>query len=323
MAGKPKQSPLVAAVERINKVGKGGGTTESSLALLNELGLKNGEWCFASKAVLERMMEWYEHAPLFIRVLACIQLHTLGYLPSSGGIVGRKAEGGKPTLAIDEQRLGHCKLHGALLAVTQTKTGKRVPIGPNHIRATVNEAAIRAFERQEGREATASERDAVSAPATHVRKVLAHLEDLGICLRTDNDDVPLTTLRETQEGRDKLKTLSGDNKIRVYFYLKPRESKVAQGSTVVLPSELIPQDLKPLYKALQALKLDVDPAAFAFDGDLQATIRADWMPAKRFNKTGMKSCEGDPRALSISSNFSAKFKRERAVVRGLSKPSQP
>ena len=69
---------------------KGAGTTEASISLLNELGIKNGEWCLESRPILDRTLEWFEHAPLFVRALAALKLHTLAYLPKAGGVFTKK-----------------------------------------------------------------------------------------------------------------------------------------------------------------------------------------------------------------------------------------
>lgn len=273
MSDHKKKTGLSATISRLNKSGKDR-TLEVSFTILRELGLGEGKWCFQSKAHLNRVMEWYDHVPLFVRVLACIQLSTLGYMPSSAGVSPSKA-GAKTALTLDDGRHSHCKKHGALLAVTQIPRGGRVPIGPFHVRNAVNEAAARAFEKQEGRPPTPEEKEAISVPASHVRYALAFLEDLGLCLRTDAEDTPLEELKQTPEGRAKLKTLSGDNKIRIYFYLTPRPSKIKQGSNTLLPSNSISKELKPLQRRLFALNLDISPEALAFDTDLQSLIRTE------------------------------------------------
>jgi hypothetical protein len=264
----PRKSKIAQTLERIKTTTKGGGTTEAALTLLNEFGLGNGDWCIDAKPQLERMEEWYELAPLYVRALAALKLHTLGYLPTSGG-VDRK-------LNLDERRFGHCKKHGALLAITQVGKGRLIPFGMAQMRNELNEAAVRSFIAQWGREPSDEEKERVLfVTAGNLRDSVAYLEELGICFRADNEDTPLAELRETPEGKAKVKKLSGDNKIRIYVYLRPRPSKVAQGTTTDIPSRVISKELKPLYKVLFGLKLDIDPAAFAFDGDLQATIREE------------------------------------------------
>ena len=264
--------------------------TAVSLSVLTELGLRTdkGEWCFASKPILERMEEWHGQVPQFVRALDCIMLHTLGYLPGAGGVAAKDGKAVK-----DPQRFGPCKLHGALLAVTQIAgKGRLVPIGPNHVRNELNEAAARAFEAQEGRPPTPEEQEYLYLTAQDVRDAFAELEGLGVCLRTDNEDIPFPELRKTEEGRKKLSTLSGDNKIRIYLYLRPKVS-AAQGIVLPIPSNTKSDYLKHLYKRFLALKLDkdvldrlkplyrtvvidlgldIEPEAFVGDTDLQETV---------------------------------------------------
>lgn len=282
-----KKPSIAHRLAKIKKAGKGG-STEVSLQLLADLGTRQGEWTFDTKAQLERMLEWVDHVELFVRVYASIKLYALGYLPAAGGVDSK-------TWSLDENRYKNCKLHGALLCVTQTSAGKFVPIGPNHIRNRVNEAAVRAFTAQEGRELTAEEVGRITHDAADIRRAIDYLEELGMVLRTDNQDAPLRDFRGTEEGRKYLATLSGENKIRVYLYLKPQPSKVAQGRHMCLPSEIISNKLQELrrafsgisedpvllkempglYRSVLRLGLDLEPVAFAGDPELQSLVRAD------------------------------------------------
>ena len=261
------------------------GKLEVALNLLNEFGIDTGSWGLDVKPQLERMLEWNDYGvPLFVRVFAYLKLATLCYLPGSGGLDPKGAHEGR--------RFEHCKLHGALLAVTQTSR-KLVAIGPYHVRNAINEAAVRSFIKQESREPTPEEKERISETAPDIRRAIDFLERIGMCFRTDHKDVPFFELRKTDEGRKKLKTLSGDNKIRIYLYLNPRESQVRQGRHECLPSQEEANEfkhlyrvflglkldkgelvrLKPLYRAVLDLRLDLEPEAFVGDLDLQEAVR--------------------------------------------------
>jgi hypothetical protein len=287
MAGKNGKKKTTNILEKLQT-----GASEAAVGILNEFGIGDGQWGLDVKPQLERMLEWIDYGvPLFVRVFACLKMYTLCYLPGSVGVETRKSED-QNNLVFDEARFAQCKRHGALLAVTETRKGKLVPIGPNHLRNRLNEAAVRAFTKQESRDPTAEELERLQETPANIRRAIAFLECIGMCLRTDTEDVPLTQLRDTAAGRLKAKQLSGENKIRIYVYLRPKPTMVYQGRHQCLPSEEEGENLKhlykrflnlkleknvlnrlkPLYRAVIDLGLDIEPQAFVGDADLQGLV---------------------------------------------------
>lgn len=276
MAVKKKQThPSVAGIAALlASPGKIRGTTDASVQLINDLGLNNGEWCLDSKPELERVIELGEAYPLFVRVQACIKLYTMGYLPGAAGLHAKKNEDKKTyTFTLEEKRYVTCKQHGAILAVVQVG-GRLAPIGPSHIRNKLNDAALAVYGR-DGIELTTEQQEQVKVSAKDVRRALEYLEELGFCLRTTPADVPLAELKQTEEGRAALRRMSGDNKIRIYFRLRPLKTSTPLGRHLCLPSNVISMETKPLYRQILRLGLKLDPAAFESNPGLQATIRAE------------------------------------------------
>lgn len=258
-------------------------STDISLATLRDLGLKNGEWGFDSKPIWDRSIERWSD-PLSQRVLAYLCKATLGYVPFSAGLEMHKGQ----WKILDRHNL--CKKYNALLAVTKTETGFAA-IGPQHIRKGLDSAAERAFIAQEGRVPTPEEKNNISVDPKVLRNVLESLELVGYCIRTNDDGVPLAELKgqTIRMSGGKLvsatKILSGENKIRVFLFLRPRPPKIRQEVPEKrVPQELNNRELKPLYVLIRGLKLDIEPVALAADTDLQATIRADMDAREAFNK---------------------------------------
>jgi hypothetical protein len=173
---------------------------------------------------------------------------------------------------------------------TKTETGFAA-IGPQHIRKGLDSAAERAFIAQEGRVPTPEEKNNISVDPKVLRNVLESLELVGYCIRTNDDGVPLAELKgqTIRMSGGKLvsatKILSGENKIRVFLFLRPRPPKIRQEVPEKrVPQELNNRELKPLYVLIRGLKLDIEPVALAADTDLQATIRADMDAREAFNK---------------------------------------
>ncbi len=262
-------------------------SVQLSIQILNALGATKGHWGFEVKAQLERMFEWVD-APLWVRAFAYIKRHTLCYLNSAAGADLK-------TFRLDARKYGHCKRHGALLAVTETRGKRIIPVGPRHIKKALNEAAIKAVSHQAGRDLTAEEIQRISVDADDMRRALDHLESLGMCLRTDAADVPLSEHRKTEEGRLALRKMSGDNQSRIYLYLRPKPAVAQKGLFQCLPQDAKREYIKGLYKSFLGLKLDsasltrlkplyrtvldlgldIEPLAFATNDALHERVRGE------------------------------------------------